>query len=174
MSIISTKRLVLRPFREDDLEAVYNNWTHDERVARYCRWYPHESIDETKAYLDFILNEAKCGFDYRWAITVKGDEEPVGCIDVTAIEEDGKTAHIGYLISHKYWNKGYMTEAFSAVIEFLFEHGFECIKAEHHIDNPASGKVMEKCGMKFVGTDFGPSKFGSDELCEVKCYEIKK
>lgn len=174
MSVIETKRLRLRPFCENDAEAIYKNWTFDERVAKYCRWYAHKNIDETKAYLEFLLNEAKSGFDYRWAITLRGDDEPVGCIDVTFIEQDGKTAHIGYVLAHKFWGNGYMTEAFSTVIEYLFNNGFECIKAEHHVDNPASGKVMQKCGMQFIGMGKGAWKFGSDKFVDVKCYEIRK
>ena len=44
MNTLYTDRLVLRPFKKNDAEAMYKNWTYDERVARYCRWHPHTSI----------------------------------------------------------------------------------------------------------------------------------
>lgn len=48
------------------------------------------------------------------------------------------------------------------------------ITACHHVDNPASGRVMEKCGMSFTGTAQAQEKFGSDKTCTVKCYSIKE
>ena len=46
MDTIETARLFLRPFRTDDAEMMYQNWTYDERVAQYCRWYPHQSVSD--------------------------------------------------------------------------------------------------------------------------------
>lgn len=48
MTTLYTNRLTLRPFREGDAAVMYKNWTYDERVARYCRWHPHNSIAETE------------------------------------------------------------------------------------------------------------------------------
>lgn len=69
--------------------------------------------------------------------------------------------------------KDYAAEALEAVIEELFRCGFVTIKAEHHVENPASGKVMEKCGMTFTHYDKEIEKFGSDKLCDVKWYQIE-
>ena len=174
MRIIETQRLLLRPFRTDDAKMMYQNWTYDERVARYCRWYPHQSISDTQALLEMYLEQAKKGFPYRWAITYKGDDIPIGVIDVVGVSEDGKRAEVGYVLSHAYWNRGIMSECLKAVIDFLFQAGFEEISANHHVDNPASGRVMEKCGMQFCGYEETQEKYGSDKLCKVKCYGIMK
>ncbi len=174
MSILKTKRLLLRPLNSNDAEAMFQNWTFDERVARYCRWYPHKSIDETKQLLKIYLEQAENGFDYRWGIVLTETNKLIGCIVVVDLSDDNKTAIIGYVLSYKYWNNGISTEALSAVITKLFDDGIEIIKAEHHIDNIASGRVMEKCGMEFTHNDKAQRKFGSDEKCDVKCYEIKK
>lgn len=82
MSILHTNRLTLRPFEEDDANAMYHNWTYDERVAKYCRWSPHENLDETKALLKMYLEQSSQGFEYRWAILLNGTNEPIGAIDV--------------------------------------------------------------------------------------------
>lgn len=169
MRTIHTNRLVLRPFKEDDAKAMYKNWTYDERVAKYCRWHPHKSITETEDYLKMCLKS-----EYSWAIVLKDSDEPIGAIEVVGIYDENKTAEIGYVLSYDHWNKGYMSEAFKAVIDELFSKGFIKITATHHIDNPASGRVMEKCGMNFVCNDKGKAKFGSDELCDIKRYQINK
>ena len=172
--IIETDRLILGPFGKDDAPRMFASWTFDENVARYCRWYPHENVETTQRLLDSYLQQQDEGFEYRWAITDKATGDLMGCIDVVGIDDDGKTADVGYAIGKKYWSKGYVTEAFRAVIQKLFDDGFTKIRAEHHIDNPASGRVMQKCGMICVGEARFPAKFGSDELCTVKIYELEK
>ncbi len=168
MNTLYTERMVLRPFQAGDAEAMFKNWTYDERVARYCRWHPHQSIEETEWYLKLCLEA-----EYCWAITLKGSDEPIGCIDMVGMNSVG-VPEIGYVLSHDYWGKGLMTEAVSAVLDKLFNNGFDKIGACHCIDNPASGKVMEKCGMTYVRNEMAQRKFGSDELCEVRCYEISR
>ncbi len=163
-----TSRLVLRPFRIGDAEAMYRNWTCDERVARYCRWYPHKSISETEEYLKSCI-----GAQYSWAITLRSKDEPIGGVDLVGINSVG-VPEIGYVLMYKYWGQGIMTEAVKAVINELFNNGFDKIGACHNIDNPASGRVMGKCGMTYVGNCMAQEKFGSDEQCEVKCYEISR
>lgn len=166
MNTLYTKRLILRPFRINDAEAMYKNWTADERVARYCRWYPHKDISETKQYLQMCLQAEFC-----LAITLKGKDEPIGCVDLVGINDVG-VYEIGYVLQYTHWGQGYMTEAVQAVISELFRNGFDKIGACHNIDNPASGRVMQKCGMQYVRSRTAQKKFGSDELCEVKYYEI--
>lgn len=166
MNTLYTNRLVLRPFRIGDAEAMYKNWTCDERVARYCRWHPHKSIAETEDYLKFCIDA-----EYCWAITLKDKNEPIGAIDLVGINSVG-VHEIGYVLMYEHWGQGLMTEAVKAVIEELFSNGFDKIGACHNIDNPASGRVMEKSGMVYVGNRMAQKKFGSDEKCEVKCYEI--
>ncbi|MBQ7283706.1 MAG: GNAT family N-acetyltransferase, partial [Oscillospiraceae bacterium] len=59
---------------------------------------------------------------------------------------------IGYCIGRKWWGKGLVAEAFSDLIRFFFEEvGAEKVCARHDVDNPASGRVMQKCGLKFEG-----------------------
>ena len=98
----------------------------------------------------------------------------IGVIDVIDLSEDKKTAEVGYVLTYDYWNNGYLTESLKAVINELFNNGVERILADHHVENIASGRVMEKCGMKCTHFSKAKAKFGSDELCDVKCYEIKK
>ncbi len=168
MNTLYTKRLILRPFREDDAEAMFKNWTQDERVAKYCRWYPHADISQTIYYLNFCL-ETK----YSWAITLKDIDEPIGAIDLSDKNDNGVN-EIGYVLAYNYWGKGIMTEAVNSVIKELFNSGFDKLGAKHEVNNVASGKVLEKCGMIYIGNAFAQKKFGSDEQCEVKCYEISK
>ena len=93
MNTLYTDRLVLRPFKKNDAEAMYKNWTYDERVARYCRWHPHTSIEITEEYLKMCLSA-----EYCWAITLKDTDEPIGCVDMVGINSVG-VPEIGYVLS---------------------------------------------------------------------------
>ncbi|MCL2632691.1 MAG: GNAT family N-acetyltransferase, partial [Coriobacteriia bacterium] len=54
-------------------------------------------------------------------------------------------------LGYNWWNRGIMTEALTALIEYLFDTGFNRIAAIHRVENPASGRVMEKSGMQYEG-----------------------
>ena len=89
--------------------------------------------------------------------------------DVTFVDSSG----IGYVLARDYWNHGYVTEALRTVIDRLFADGVQVVQAEHNVNNPASGRVMEKCGMVFTHFSKSQVKFDSDALCGVKWYEIR-
>lgn len=75
----------------------------------------------------------------------------IGCINLKVYPEHEK-AVFGYVLNRKYWNQGYMTETLTAILNFGFkELELNRIEATHYSGNPASGKVMEKCGMKKEG-----------------------
>lgn len=175
MSTIETERLLLRYFTDNDAEAMFRNWTSDERVSEYCRWHFHKSIDQTRKLLNEWLSEYERGIRLRWGITLKeGNGDVVGMIGVVGIFNHGKKAAVGYVLSHEQWGKGMMTEALEAVIQYLFEHGFREVVACHHVDNPASGRVMEKCGMRFSHYNYQQDKLDPDTVFKVRCYSIKR
>ncbi|MFG5464436.1 GNAT family N-acetyltransferase, partial [Enterococcus faecalis] len=67
-------------------------------------------------------------------------------------KEKIKTKTMGYVLGEKFWNQGYMSEALTRVINFLFETtDVNRIEAEHDVNNPSSGRVMKKSGMTFEG-----------------------
>lgn len=171
---METKRLRLRPLRQDDAQAIFDRWTQDARVAQYCRWHPHTSIEMTENWLATYTDTTDPYYPYRFAMILKDSDELIGCIDVVGISDDGTTAEIGYVLAYSYWNRGYMTEALEAMIAHLFSCGFKTVAARHHIDNHASGKVMEKCGMQYTGIEETEEKFGSEKSVQVKCYAISK
>lgn len=150
---IETERLVLRRFTADDVNAAFLNWTSDERVTEFLRWPTHGNIEITEKILKEWIAEYENPAYYQWAIELKEINEPIGTI--SAVDTDKKTEkiHIGYCIGSKWWNSGYTSEAFSALIPFFFEQvEAKRIESQHDPDNPNSGRVMIKCGLKYEGT----------------------
>lgn len=148
---IETNRFLLRKFQINDAYDIYKNWTSDVESARYNAWNIHENIDITKEYLlDWIKMYEKFNY-YHWGIMDKGTKEIIGSVSATNIKDRKKYCEIGYTVARKLWNNGIATETVKAVICYLTDEiGFTCIRAMHDVRNKASGRVMEKVGMKYV------------------------
>lgn len=149
---LETDRLILRRFKLGDAEAMFNTWTNDEEVVKYMRWDTHKSAQESEDVLsDWVINYEKADY-YHWGITIKATNELIGSIGMFCVNAVDMCYEAGYCIGRAYWNKGYTTEALSAIIKFgLLNVGINRIEAYHSIFNPASGQVMQKCGMKYEG-----------------------
>ena len=151
--LIETERLVLRRFQQSDATAMFKNWESDPKVTEFLRWETATDVSEAEAVLvDWIKGYEKPDY-YQWAIVLKEIGEPIGSISVVGKNERLDMVHIGYCIGSKWWRKGITTEAFKAIIPFFFnEVGVNRIESQHDPNNPNSGKVMQKCGMKYEGT----------------------
>lgn len=149
---IETGRLLLRRFMEGDAPYIFRNWASDPDVSRHLTWSAHDNVENTEKILASWLESYDRPEIYNWAIVHKDSGQPIGSISMVALYEDLQKCEIGYCIGKRYWGMGIMTEALKAVMKFLFfEVGFNRIQAYHHIDNPASGKVMQKAGMRHEG-----------------------
>ena len=152
---LETERLILRKFEITDAEDMYRNWVTDPEVCRFWSWNPHRNIEETKSLLKEWIDDYNKSDNYHWVIVIKEQSEAIGYIYLNEINNEEKSASIHYLISRKFWNQGIMTEACRAVLTFSFSKiGFYRIHTHHHIDNPASGKVMQKSGMRYIETKY--------------------
>ena len=150
---IETERLILRRFTAEDAEAAYCNWTSDDEVTEFLRWPTHRSLEVTKKVLNSWIAEYDRAEYYQWAIVLKDIGAPIGTISVVDMDERTEKVHIGYCIGSKWWHLGITSEALSAIISFFFEEvKAGRIESQHDPNNPHSGGVMIKCGMKYEGT----------------------
>ena len=142
---IETERLLLRPVTLDDAEEMFD-YASDKDNTRYT-FLTNQNLEETKNNIAQFYLANPLG---RWGIELKSNGKFIGTIDLHKIDPALKKAAIGYIINKKYWNQGLTTEANRAVIELAFEKiGMNKLVALHDKANPASGKVMEKSGMRF-------------------------
>ena len=167
--IIETDRLILRPFTMADVEPMFHGWANDPEVCRYMTWPAHESVDVTRALLERWTGCYGAPDYYHWAIVLKENgPEPIGSIAVVGIDKKVDGATMGYCMSRAHWGKGIMPEALKAVIDYFFDEvGFNRVDADHDIENPKSGRVMQKAGMTFEGTarQGGHNNRGIIDLC---------
>lgn len=150
---LETQRLILRSFVESDAEQMFENWASRDIVTKYLSWFPHKDIEETRSIIREWIEEDKKPDRYQWAIVIKSTDEVIGSIGVVRQNEDVKSAEMGYCIGNDFWHQGYTSEALTRVLKYLFEEiGFNRVMALHDVNNPNSGAVMRKCGMKYEGT----------------------
>lgn len=170
---INTKRLILRKFELNDAEDMFNNWASDNEVTKYLSWLPHEDVKETKNILKSWIEDYKSSEVYNWAIVPKNYGKVIGSITVVEMSVDKERCEIGYCLSKSYWNQGITTESLKAIIDYLInEVGFKRVQAKHDIDNPSSGKVMLKAGMKYEGRLRKYNKNNQGELVDCDMYSI--
>lgn len=172
---IETKRLILRKFREKDAKDMYNNWASDPEVTKYLTWPAHNSVGASKKIIEMWIDDYNNVEYYQWAIVLKEIDNVIGSISLMGINNEKENCEIGYCIGKAFWNTGIVTEALSAIIDFGFnEIGFQRIAGCHHVKNPASGRVMEKCGLKYEGTLRKIGRDNSGNLVDCKYYSILK
>ena len=142
---LETERLILRKFTEDDLEALILI-LKDEEVNTFLPWYPMKNLEETKRFYEerYAAKYAEPQA-YAYAICLKEDNLPIGYIKVDMEEHHD----FGYALRKEFWHKGIVSEAARAVVEQVKKDGLPYITATHDVNNPHSGGVMKKIGMKY-------------------------
>jgi len=149
---ILTPRLTLRPVRMSDAEDLYE-YSRDPEVARHVLWDAHRSIHQTREYIRYLLRQYRSCAPSTFVIALRDTGKVIGTIGFMWIQPENRSAEVGYSLSRTYWNRGYMSEALRAIVEFGFmKLNLNRIEAQHECDNPASGHVMAHAGMKHEGT----------------------
>lgn len=171
---IETERLLLRAFELFDIEPAFRNWTSDEKVTEFLRWPAHEDVSVTRSVIKDWIEQSKKPDFYLWAIVLKDPGEPIGTISVVEQNETLNSVHIGYCIGSKWWNQGITSEAFSAIIPYFFnEVGVNRIESQHDPNNPYSGNVMKKCGLRYEGT-LRQADFSNKGIVDACIYSLLK
>ena len=146
---IITDRLYLRGFVRADAEDVFN-YASDPAVLLYTTGRTPQSVNDSQAFVDSLL--AKPAGAYAWAIRLTGMARVIGAVEFGV--GDGGTGAIDYALAREFWNRGLMTEACTAVLDWGFgsHPGLDKVTTSAVSANRGSSRVMEKCGMVFRGT----------------------
>ncbi len=147
--VLTTERLVLRPFAPDDAPAV-QRLAADREIALNTLLIPHPYPEG--AAEEWINGHDDTSDNHIFAMAQRGGGEAMGAIGLH-VEPKHERAEIGYWIGVPYWGKGYATEAARAVVGYAFDAlRVHRVFAFHFTRNPASGNVLLKVGMRREGT----------------------
>ncbi len=168
-----TERLLLRGFAPGDarrVEVLAGSAAVADTTLHIPHPYPPGLAGEWISHHQANWEE---GRSVTFAIARKADQALLGAISL-GLDPENESAEMGYWLGEPYWNQGYTTEAARAVIEFGFEViGLNRIFAQYFTRNPASGRVMQKAGMKYEGCLRQRLKKG-DRFEDIRIYAILK
>ena len=168
---IETVRLILRRFRPEDTLDMYKNWASDLETLRYLPWDPHSDISVTHRRILSLVESYKQPDVYNWAIYLKSDRQVIGSISVEMSNDKEGSCEVGYCIGKSFWGRELVLEALRAVMHYLFtEVGYRTIFAKYDTKNIASGRVMQKAGMKYEKTISNVGRRRDGSLYNVDMY----
>jgi ribosomal-protein-alanine N-acetyltransferase len=150
MTIIQTPRLILRDYREDDLQEMHRLWSCP--VAMY---YLDDILTTTIEGSEKYLQTGMANADGRYfCVAEKQRDIFIGSVGYTIqAGAPGKTVHMGYMMLPEYHGRGYMSEAVPFLLDFAFTRdGVTRITTGCHEENTASRKIIEKCGFALTAT----------------------
>jgi len=149
---LHTERLTLRAITLDDVPAIqrhFDNWNIIQHLTNQVPW-PYPPDGAMTFVTEVVLPSHDAGTSLMWAITETGADELIGSIDFS-FEDDG-AGNRGFWLAEPYWGRGYVTEAVVAVQDHvLLDLGVERMTVLNAVTNPASRRVKEKTGARWIG-----------------------
>ena len=139
---LTTHRLVLRPFKKEDIDAIYMIFK-DKEANTFLPWFPLKSLEEAKRLYE---EKYEKGTGYQYAICLKEDNVPIGYVNINTEDE---SYDLGFGLRKEFWHQGITSEAVAEIITQAQKDNIPYLTATHDINNPNSGKVMKKLGMKY-------------------------
>ena len=170
--VLKTKRLILRPWRQEDLDDFYE-YASVDGVGQMAGWLPHESKEKTQTILDSFISGKK-------TFALELDGKVIGSLGIELYKEEEfpeldklQGRSIGYVLSKAYWGQGLMPEAVQAVLKYLFENvGFDFLVVSHYVWNGQSRRVIQKSGFRYLKTIQLNTRYDTTE--DTLVYILKK
>ena len=152
--MIETERLILRPWQEDDAEALYK-YASDPDVGPPAGWPPHTSVENSRDIIRTVLSAME-----TYAVCLK-DGSPIGSIGLmlkgsTDMTDRDDECELGYWIGKPFWGQGMIPEAARAILCHAFEDlGMRAVWCGYYEGNVKSKRVQEKLGFLYQYTSEG-------------------
>ena len=150
--ILQTKRLILRPWREEDAEELYK-YASDPEVGPPAGWQPHTSVENSREIIRTVLSAPE-----TYAVCLKEDGYPVGSVGFhrNDLAEQDDEYELGYWIGKPFWGQGHIPEASREMLRYAFEDlGMNRIWCGYYDGNEKSRRVQEKLGFVYHHTTEG-------------------
>jgi ribosomal-protein-alanine N-acetyltransferase len=171
---IETPRLLLRRYRLEDAENIFQDWASDPEVAKYLSWKPHQSLADTYAFLEQTQKSWQDRSHLALGMEGKETGRLIGGIGFGY--EARVRVQFGYAIGRKYWGQGYTSEALRALIPVVFRDSqIHRAYALCYVKNQGSARVMEKAGLSFEGVlrqYFLLPNVSPQVPCDMACYSL--
>ena len=150
--ILQTKRLILRPWSENDAEELYK-YASDPEVGPPAGWPPHTSVENSREIIRTVLSAPE-----TYAVCLKENGKPIGSVGLhrNDLAEKDDEYELGYWIGKPFWGQGLIPEASRELLRYAFEDlGMNRIWCGYYDGNEKSRRVQEKLGFVFHHTTEG-------------------
>jgi len=162
-TVLKTRRLILRPWRETDLDDLYE-YASVDGVGQMAGWLPHKDKEESFAILQMFIDGKK-------TFAIEHEGKVIGSLGIEKYDtsrmpefDELRGRELGYVLSKEYWGQGLTPEAVKEVIRWLFEEQqLQVIFCSHFTYNLSSRRVMDKCGFADYCETVHETRFGTDE-----------
>jgi [ribosomal protein S5]-alanine N-acetyltransferase len=170
-------RLLLTPITMNDLDAVFQLFSHPD-VVKYYDLEPFTSSLQAEKLIALFESRFKESAGIRWGIHSKSGGGLIGTCGFNSWSEKMHSATIGYDLSPDYWNQGLVTEALAEILKVAFDGVLPCaplhrIQADTIPGNIASEKVLRKLGFKEEGVR-REAMFARGQYHDLKCFGLLK
>lgn len=150
--MLTTDRLVLRPWKESDAESLYE-YAKDPEVGPIAGWKPHKNVNESLEVIKHVLSVAEC-----YAICERETDIAIGAISLkskghTDMTDREDECELGYWLGKPFWGRGYMPEAATELLRHAFENlNMTTVWCGYYDGNHKSKRVQEKVGFIYHHT----------------------
>lgn len=149
---IETPRLTLRRFAYEDNASMRTHWASDPAIQRMYSEPTYTTEAEARGLLDLYIAGYERPDYYRWAVSLRGEPDCIGQIAYFKVDDTNHWAEVEYCVGQAFQGRGYITEAMQSVLRYGFERvNLHKVQVCHKANNPASGRVIEKCGFVYEG-----------------------
>ncbi len=142
---LSTERLVLQRLRYEDAEEIFYSYASKPQATRFVSWPTHQSLDDTRSFLSYVISAWSVGKDYSFSVRLKESNRLIGSFGI--MNDEGKI-QFGYTLSPTQWGNGYATEVCTCMMKLLKKtESVIRVQTFVDVDNVASAKVLFKSGL---------------------------
>ena len=161
--ILKTPRLILRPWRESDLQDFFT-YASVDGVGQMAGWLPHKTIDESAEILKRFIEGKK-------TFAIERDGRAIGSLGIERYDEERFPEYaekscraLGFVLAKDQWGQGLMPEAVGEVLRYLFEEaGLDAVFCAHFVRNERSARVQAKCGFRPIARGVYHTYYGAEE-----------
>lgn len=148
---IETERVRLRHLEESDTDSLFEIFSNEEAM-RFWSWVPYKERAQAETLLAEIHENFQQKSHFQWGIALRSDDKVIGTTTLFRFDEQSRRAELGYILNRRFWGKGFVSEALSALFDFAFEK-FDLNRLEAEIEprNTASVKTVERLGFQKEG-----------------------
>ena len=149
---LETERLLLRPLTPDDAATVAR-LAGSREIAHTTISIPHPySEDRAREWIAALTGQSGACKAMVFGVVTREGVRLIGAAGLREIDAEHSQAEMGFWVGVQSWGKGYATEAARRVVRYAFQElKLNRVYAHHMVRNPASGRVLEKIGMKREG-----------------------